>query len=104
MTTQTIPNGTAIVENPVTVMRQLFQENLSGKPCGIYSVCSAHALVLDAAFAEFMRRSAGQTDPHWANSYAQLALMAQDAYVRTTNSLRKTVHQRKVTGARARKG
>jgi D-tagatose-1,6-bisphosphate aldolase subunit GatZ/KbaZ len=53
MTTQTYPSGgAATVENPVSAMRRLFQENRAGNARGIYSVCSAHPLVLDAAFAQ----------------------------------------------------
>lgn len=40
------------IENPVHAMRQLFRENREGKPCGIYSVCSANQFVLDAAFSQ----------------------------------------------------
>ena len=52
MTTQTNPPGSATVENPVSAMRRIFRENRAGNPHGIYSVCSAHPLVLDAAFAQ----------------------------------------------------
>jgi len=53
MTVQTHPSGSAAtVENPVNAMRRLFHENRAGKARGIYSVCSAHPLVLDAAFAQ----------------------------------------------------
>ena len=49
MTTQ---RGSATVESPVSAMRRIFRENRAGNPRGIYSVCSAHPLVLDAAFAQ----------------------------------------------------
>jgi len=53
MTTQTHPSGgAATVESPVSAMRQLFQQNRAGKSRGIYAVCSAHPLVLDAAFVQ----------------------------------------------------
>jgi len=52
MTTQTNPPGSATVENPVSAMRRIFRENRAGNAHGIYSVCSAHPLVLDAAFAQ----------------------------------------------------
>ncbi len=53
MTTQPYPSGSAAtVENPVRAMRRRFQENRAGKARGVYSVCSAHPLVLDAAFAQ----------------------------------------------------
>ncbi len=53
MTTQTHPSGSAATaENPTSAMRQLFQENRAGQTRGIYAVCSAHRLVLEAAFAQ----------------------------------------------------
>jgi D-tagatose-1,6-bisphosphate aldolase subunit GatZ/KbaZ len=49
MKTQT---SSATVESPVIAMRTLFRDNRAGNARGIYSVCSAHPLVLDAAFAQ----------------------------------------------------
>ena len=53
MVSKTFLSGeAATVENPASALRRLFQENRAGKARGIYSVCSAHPLVLDAAFAQ----------------------------------------------------
>ena len=42
----------AASRNSVDEMRQLLQENREGKRRGIYSVCTANRLVLEAAFAQ----------------------------------------------------
>ncbi|MDR3773202.1 MAG: D-tagatose-bisphosphate aldolase, class II, non-catalytic subunit [Terracidiphilus sp.] len=53
MTAPTHLSGSApTVENPVSALHRLLQENRAGKARGIYSVCSAHPLVLEAAFAQ----------------------------------------------------
>jgi D-tagatose-1,6-bisphosphate aldolase subunit GatZ/KbaZ len=44
--------GTAASRNSVDEMRQLLRENREGKRRGIYSVCTANRLVLEAAFAQ----------------------------------------------------
>jgi len=53
MTTLNHPSSSApTVDNPVSAMRLIFQANRAGTARGIYAVCSAHPLVLDAAFAQ----------------------------------------------------
>jgi len=53
MTTENHPGSSATtVDNPVSAMRRIFQANRAGAAHGIYAVCSAHPLVLEAAFAQ----------------------------------------------------
>ena len=47
-----VSNESAASRNSVDEMRQLLRENLEGKRRGIYSVCTANRLVLEAAFAQ----------------------------------------------------
>jgi D-tagatose-1,6-bisphosphate aldolase subunit GatZ/KbaZ len=42
-------------DTAVEEMRRIFEENRAGRQRGIYSVCSAHQLVLEAAFAQAAR-------------------------------------------------
>jgi D-tagatose-1,6-bisphosphate aldolase subunit GatZ/KbaZ len=56
MAKQTYSSDEAAKVNPsVSAMRTLFQENCTGKRRGIYSVCSANQLVLEAAFAQAVK-------------------------------------------------
>jgi D-tagatose-1,6-bisphosphate aldolase subunit GatZ/KbaZ len=47
-----VSNESAASRNSVDEMRQLLRENREGKRRGIYSVCTANRLVLEAAFAQ----------------------------------------------------